>query len=865
MINTNFVASSIHNQQKKTSKNIHQNHLNLISIKPTNFIVDENVKSLKIASFNAQSLGSTCEQKRILLKEYILDNNIDIMFIQETWFNPSGDEVYCAELAPPGYTATSYPRSYHGGGLAIVFRNVLKRNISIKQNFDFAHKSFEIVQLNLKTHNYPITFFNIYRTIPRKSKNNLTDTDFHDEFHDFLSFCNQNVNGKLLILGDFNIHFDEPRNPNTKKMIDLLNIFDLVQSVNFPTQKSGHILDWILSRQTDNILSSTVISHDLMSDHNSIICELSNFEINNRCPLQSFRNIKGIDREKFRVDLNSSLSSSCDTIDDFNNILRSLIDIHAPQKFIKMNSKSNRDPVHDSVKEELIELKKLKRKAEKRWLKTDLTVHKEIFDSSKKDIAKLVQKGRSKYYNNKIINSTTTKELHSVCKDLTGCIKEKTLPSHTDDNLPETFSNFFSSKIDKIRQELDQMGGMVSFTPNEKPKLNNLIRFDSFQTVTEDEVKKIMLTSKPTTCPLDPVPTNFFLEFIDETLPTITNLINDSLLKGYFPDTLKTSIVRPLLKKPSLDQNALKNYRPVSTLSFISKIYEKVVLSQLIDFLNKNNLLSPNQSAYRKGHSTETALVRVVNDILLSLDQGDVSILTLLDLSSAFDTIDQTILLHILQTQFYISGAALSWFESYLISRNQSVMIDNLSSKPITLRYGVPQGSVIGPILFIMYTKSLYELVSKHSIKNQSFADDTQLYHSSHPKFVNNSITSISACFSDIKQWMYNHKLKLNDEKTEALLIHSKSSFSNLDQPSSILIGSSDIPFSKTTRNLGYIMTDDMSSDAHINFICRSAYGALRRISAIRKYLTVHATTVLVCAFVLSRLDYIRLWKCSRY
>ena len=305
-----------------------------------------------------------------------------------------------------------------------------------------------------------------------------------------------------------------------------------------------------------------------------------------------------------------------------------------------------------------------------------------------------------------------------------------------------------------------------------------------------------------------------------------------------------------------MDQNEFKNYRPVSNLSFLSKVLERVVLDQLFEYLNQNNLLSPNQSAYRPGHSTETALIKVTNDILTSLDQGDVTVLSLLDLSSAFDTLDHSILFNILQNDFKITDTALNWFKDYLTCRSQSVNICNSFSNPSSLKYGVPQGSVLGPVLFIMYTKSLHNIIRKYSVSDQSFADDTQLYQSCRPIDIDNTILNIENCISDVKSWMQEHKLKLNDSKTETMLINSSVSFKDQQKPDSITIGSTEINFSSTVRNLGFIMSDTMTVDSHINNVCRSCYAALRRISAIRQYLTVHSTTILVCAFVLSRLDY---------
>ena len=396
-INRNYSHESLHPRVKylQTDRNRFlvkrsRNADNLISIKKTNFNFSANqLNKLKISSFNAQSLGPCCQDKRILVNEFIRDNDIDIMFIQETWFNPTGDEGLCSELAPPNYIALSFPRPNHGGGLAVVFKKSLEKKISIKTDFQFAHQSFEVFHLYLKTPNRPIMLWNIYRTFPRKSKNNLSDQDFHDEFPEVLNFCNEKSNCDHIIMGDFNFHFDETNNSNTKKMTDLLDMYDLNQSVTQPTHKAGHIIDWVISRKNDKILKSTSITHDLISDHYCLLCELS-IQISNSFPdYKEFRNIKAINRTDFRNDLNQ-IMSSCKTIDELNDNLKSLLDKHAPTKISIIKPK--RDPVHDSLKQELIQLKKEKRSAEKKYLKSGLTVYNDIFENSKRKIAKLVKK-----------------------------------------------------------------------------------------------------------------------------------------------------------------------------------------------------------------------------------------------------------------------------------------------------------------------------------------------------------------------------------------------------------------------------------------------------------------------------------------
>ena len=218
----------------------------------------------------------------------------------------------------------------------------------------------------------------------------------------------------------------------------------------------------------------------------------------------------------------------------------------------------------------------------------------------------------------------------------------------------------------------------------------------NFEPVDKDLVKRTILNSAAKTCDLDAFPTHLLLESLDCLLPYITSVINDSLTSGIFPSNFKTALVKPLLKNPSLDPNDLKNYRLVSNLPFLSKITERIVLSQLNDHLISNKLFSPLQSAYKPHHSTGTALLKIVNDLLTALDNGKSCFLTLLDLSAAFDTIDHNILLHRLEHTFGISDSALSLFRSYLSDRTQIVTVNGLRSDETLLSLGVPQGSVLG-------------------------------------------------------------------------------------------------------------------------------------------------------------------------
>ena len=227
-------------------------------------------------------------------------------------------------------------------------------------------------------------------------------------------------------------------------------------------------------------------------------------------------------------------------------------------------------------------------------------------------------------------------------------------------------------------------------------------------------MKESILISAHRSCELDLIHSKLLIEYLDSILPSLTDLSNHSLDSAIFPQCLKSALVTPILKKKCLDHNDLNNYRPVSNLCFIAKILEKLVLSQVSSYLNSHNLYNTCQSAYRPGHSTETALLKVVNDLFLSLNKGNISVLALLDFSSAFETIDHTILVHRLHTDFGFTDTVIQWFSSYLTDRTHCASLSNHCSAYTPVHSGVPQCSVLGPILFTMYIKPLSAIIDTY-------------------------------------------------------------------------------------------------------------------------------------------------------
>ena len=196
---------------------------------------------------------------------------------------------------------------------------------------------------------------------------------------------------------------------------------------------------------------------------------------------------------------------------------------------------------------------------------------------------------------------------------------------------------------------------------------------------------------------------------------------------------MKEALLRPLLKKPNLDLQQFKNFRLVSNLSFVSKLTERAVCDQLLEYTAMTGKLDGMQSAYRADHSTETALLKVKTDILNDMDNKKVNFLILLDLSATFDTVSFCLLMNRLLNRFGITGTVLKWIESYLTEWTQRVMIDEFSSDPVMLKCGVLQGSVLGPILYTLFTSPVGDISRSHNKGYHRFADDTQNYHSFTP------------------------------------------------------------------------------------------------------------------------------------
>ena len=368
--------------------------------------------------------------------------------------------------------------------------------------------------------------------------------------------------------------------------------------------------------------------------------------------------------------------------------------------------------------------------------------------------------------------------------------------------------------------------------------------------------RKLISQSSDTYCDLDPIPTSLLKLCSSFLVPTITNIINLSFSTGVCPDHFKSSLIVPHLKKPNLNKEELNNYRPISNLSFLSKLCERVVKTRLTHHLSSNSMLNSFQSAYTKFHSTESTLLAVNEHLINAISHQKVTTLSLLDLSAAFDTIDHSILIERLSSWFGLNGTVLSWIQSYLSPRSFKVKINGTESPVSQLFYGVPQGSVLGPLLFNLYTTPLSSVISQSTINHHLYADDTQLFNSFSPTNFPADIILFQDTLSNVSDWMSSNMLSLNHSKTQFLIIGLPKQLEKLSDP--LLKMSSGLAISpvSSARNLGVIFDSSLSMSEHISAISKSCFFHIRDLRRIRNTLDLQTAKTIATSLIHTRLDY---------
>ena len=809
-----------------------------------------NASKLQLGCVNAGSMAN----KIATLTQTIVDDRLDILTITETWHECS-DSVDLKRVTPPGYKCidtarplvadvnTHTDRLQNHGGLAVILRDGIK---ATKKTLN-PTSTFEHICSHITVGTSHFILLRVYRLGSKTAT-----AAFFDELTAVLEQLNSH-RCPFVICGDFNIHVDIHDDPHAVRLVELLQSFDCLQHVTEPTHKAGHTLDLVITR-SDNKISNLHVG-SMVSDHATV-----SFEINVEKPLleqlwTTSRLWKKLSPSAFEADLRASelcadvetlRGKSVDELSElYDTVMLALLDRHCPA--VKTSRKFG--PLTPWFDADCRASRRRSRQLERLYRRTRTDADRLAWIKQLRALHRLYDEKEHQHWRTKIADSKgSMKKLWRTMSDIMGesACKNNVPSTYTAEN----FATFFTEKVDLVRASTSTM------PPHDVPHTATHI-LNEWTPVTPTDVEKLIGSAPSKTCQLDPVPTWLIKEHRCLLSPFIALLFNESLSTGCFPTKFKHAMVFPLLKKNSMDVNELKSFRPVSNLPFLSKLLEKVIQTQLQSFLDEHDATPRHQSAYRKHHSTETALVKVYNDLLMAADRGQVSALCLLDLTAAFDMVDHAILLLRLEHQFGVVGRAIAWFRSYLTDRTYCVTYGGNTSSTVSVTCSVPQGSVLGPLLFILYVAELAELASSFGVNLHAFADDHQLYLHCSIDDATSAASVLEQCIAAIGDWMIANRLKLNTDKTEVIWMGSRHSTRILDGCSpSLSLGADTVAAASSVRLLGITATPDLLLEKYASTVSAKCFFQLRQLRKIRRSLDTASTCTLIHAFVTSRVDY---------
>lgn len=343
----------------------------------------------------------------------------------------------------------------------------------------------------------------------------------------------------------------------------------------------------------------------------------------------------------------------------------------------------------------------------------------------------------------------------------------------------------------------------------------------SLSNVTEEDVSIAVCSIKSDAKGIDGIPVSFLIRLLPIILSHLTYLMNACLTTSKFPSSWKQAIVLPLAKVNN--PKTIKEFRPISILPSLSKILEFLVNKQIISFLNYHNLLTPFQSGFRPGHSCLSALMDVTEKARQGIDKGKCTILVLLDFTNAFGSVNFGILLNKLARNFKFSRSTLKFVHSYLSGRSQCVRVKDQCSSFMNMSQGVPQGSILGPLLFSLFINDIGRSLKSASF--HMFADDFQFFVQCLPSDLHHAINLINNELASIYSWCELNLLKINPRKSQAIILYKSCIPTNKLPP--ILLNNTVIPFSCTVKNLGVMLACDLSWGKYVSEICRKIYGTL--------------------------------------
>lgn len=839
----NSNAQNIKNSQCINSKNNNINNNNMLK------------HDFKIIHLNARSLFPKIEDLRLLT----LELTPQILCISESWLT---DKIPDLAVKLPNYHIFRFDSTDNYGSVCIYTLNNLSTkvldipDIICSPKFDFLVISTQYLK------HKSIIVATIYIHPPVNSQT-------YDDLNKLMRYLTT-LNKRIYILGDFNINLLDKNNIFAIKLKTFLATYGLIQVIKEPTritEYSKTLIDLCITNDK-NIKYAKSISDNNLADHNTIMISLdlvqpkpdyyctktfrttknyNTSQFNQILKLQPFHNIYAINNDNTAVKI-------------FNELFISSLNAIAPLVTKTFKHRIS-IPFPKYLKIKRIEKNRLYKIAQSgNCNKMDWINYK----CYKKNLDKETNAYRSSYMQEKLRKSINNpKQLWNYMNQITPT-KQKTntfLDGMHNLTTANAFNAFFSTVGEKTFLEVENM---QSISSTRSIKSNKNYPMFLLNPVTTIEIKQVINSLKNSnSVGYDNITTKFVKDATESLLQFITYLINLSITNNSVPEIWKTAIIVPIYKKAD-DKTNPANYRPISVLPVLSKVLEKIVAKQLWTHLEKYKIINKNQFGFRINSSTNNALNYICNTLYTSLDNNRISLLILLDLSKAFDSISHEMLL---ETLHYYNIKS-QWFVNYLSNRIQVTKIDDFISDPNTIHYGVPQGSVLGPILFVIYINEIFSILNELKDEEVSYdiigyADDTQLIFTSEfhnydilVKFATKVTNILIQRFADLR-------MKINTKKSQCMLICSKTQNNKIDDAKKhIIINNDKLGFVNSVNNLGITFDWDMKFKTHTNNLHKKILNKLKYISKTKAMHTFTTRKLLVEHLALSPLYYCcEIWR----
>lgn len=792
------------------------------------------VNNFNVIHINAQSVPSSYTD---MLASFDC-SNIHAILVSESWLKPCLPSI---SYSLPGFQLVRNDRTARvGGGVAIYLRERFSYSIISVSPQPPPGDAAEHLVLEVNISHSKVLLGVFYSP--------SLGVDYFSSFESILDRLIP-LYEHVIIMGDFNTCMSKVNNRSRKlqSIIDSLNLhlLPLNPTHNLPNCESS-LLDLIIVSKSNLVHKHGQFTSVPFSYHDLVFMSYKVRLPKLKPQIVWLRNFNSLDLDSLNYDASNidwTVIYNTDSIETkislFNSLILQLYDMHAPPRPVK------------------------KKHLPAPWLTAEI---RSLINAKTRALTKYkISKSSSDRDKYKSIRNRCNR----ICRDA----QQRHIFKSVDNPDPAKVWKFLRSLgVGKQQQRglaaslnVDSLNRHFSSSPillDPNTKLTTLNTLSSFKKqapepfvfvpFTESDVRDNLLSISSRAVGSDCVSRSMIVPIIDIILPLITHILNFSITSNTFPETWKAAHLIPL-PKISNPQN-FHDYRPISILPFLSKLLERLVHKQLSYFLHRYCLLNPMQSGFRPGHSTVTALVKVTDDIRLAMDSNQLTILTLLDFSNAFNSVDFDILVKSLSS-FNISPAAENWFRSYLTGRRQRIKVADLESPWADIVAGVPQGGVLSPLLFSIFINSITtNLTSSFHL----YADDVQIYRHSALSDLQATVHNLNNDLATMCEWCKNYGLMINPGKTQAIILGRQHLISKIDWDTLPRPRVNDvlIPYSSNVKNLGLHLDSTLSWQTQLNELSRKVFAAHGSLRRLRNVLPVPSKICLAQTCLLSILDY---------